>query len=104
MKYHPTLSILDPHDDDAVMIELNLIPEADVGAFTAEIASELGAMLDVTRETALAMFTVALDLRGPTASPVPECFELSPAIRRGFAKDVAGVVRAALGAVARSAA
>ena len=47
MKSYPRISIIDPHDADAVIVEVCLIPEADAGAFVAEIAHELGALIGI---------------------------------------------------------
>lgn len=102
MKSYPRISIIDPHDADAVIVEVCLIPEADAGAFVAEIADALGGLLGVSRQVALELF--AVDLRDAIACPVPSAFELSPHIRRGFARDVAALVRTAIGAVDRAAA
>jgi len=102
VKKYPRISIIDPHDADAVIVEVTLIPEADAGAFVAEIAHELGALLGLNREVALELF--AVDVRDAVACPVPSAFELSPHIRRAFARDVAALVRTAIGAVDRAAA
>lgn len=101
MQTFPRISVVDPRTDD-VLLEVTLIPEADAGAFVAEIAHELGALLGVSREVALELF--AVDLRDSVALPVPDCFQVSAQTRRAFAKDVAAVVRAAIGAGARAAA
>lgn len=91
MKPYPKIRIIDPSDRDALLVEVTMIPEDEAGAFVAEVAHELGALLGVNREVALELFVV--DITDSIACPVPDCFTISPAIRLGFAKDVAGSIR-----------
>jgi len=102
MRSYPQVNIVDPSDDDAVILTVAMVPADEVGAFTAEVAHELGALLGLNREVALELF--AVDIRDAVACPVPSAFELSPHIRRAFARDVAALVRTAIGAVDRAAA
>ena len=95
MRSYPLIHVLDPSDDDAVILTVAMVPADEVGAFTAEVAHELGALLGLNREVALELF--AVDVRDSVACPVPSRFELAPAMRVLFAREVAAVVRSALG-------
>ena len=102
MRTFPLIHFINPADDDAVIHVASMVPESESDAFVAEVADHLGSLLGVPRRSARCLF--AVDLRGSTSCPVPACFELAPTMRATYAREVAAVVRAALGAASAVAA